>query len=73
MIEHIIYPDGEESWFKDGKWHRIDGPAKIDPNGLEVWYKDGKYYREDGPAFIWSEGEELLRFKDGSKFIENQI
>jgi hypothetical protein len=36
---------------KEGKAHRIYGPAYISKNyEIEIWYKDGKYHREGGPA-----------------------
>jgi antitoxin component YwqK of YwqJK toxin-antitoxin module len=46
-----------EEWYKDGLYHREDGPARISyfDNGskeYEHWYKDGKRHREDGPARI---------------------
>lgn len=42
---------------KDGKPHRIGGPAIVewDENGnlvLELWYRYGKEHRENGPAFL---------------------
>src|ERR1700760_2897730 len=48
----------EEKFYKDGKLHRLDGPAVIsrDPyNGaitVEEWYRDGSLHREDGPARV---------------------
>jgi hypothetical protein len=37
---------------KDGKRHRLYGPAYISQMyEIEIWYKDGKLHREDGPAF----------------------
>jgi antitoxin component YwqK of YwqJK toxin-antitoxin module len=59
--EYKYYPNGQverESWYLDGKKHRVDGPAVInyDKNGqveIESWYLDGKKHREDGPTVIW--------------------
>ena len=42
MIKRIIYPDGNESWYKDNQRHRDNGPAAIYPDGTESWYEDGK-------------------------------
>ena len=39
-----------KQWFKNGLWHREDGPAIEWANGVKWWYKEGKYHREDGPA-----------------------
>jgi antitoxin component YwqK of YwqJK toxin-antitoxin module len=57
-----------ESWYKDGLYHRLDGPAWISyyDNGnkdYESWYKDGSYHRLDGPALISYN-------QDGSKYYE---
>ncbi len=47
-----------KKWYKNGKRHREDGPAKIKyyyKNGnksKEQWYKNDKRHREDGPALI---------------------
>jgi len=49
-LEYKKYPDGLEEWRKDGKRHRLDGPAYKVPSGREEWYKDGKLHRLDGPA-----------------------
>ena len=38
-----------EAWYKDGEFHRVDGPAYRHKNNY-VWYKDGKLHRLDGPA-----------------------
>jgi hypothetical protein len=45
-----------ESWYKDGKLHREDGPAVIFPSGTQDWYLNGERHREDGPAVIRKNG-----------------
>jgi hypothetical protein len=41
------------AWRDDhGKYHREDGPARIDLNGTQYWYWHGWLHREDGPAEI---------------------
>lgn len=45
--------DGSEEWMRDGKLHRVDGPATLWPDGTRKWYFDGKLHREDGPAVEW--------------------
>lgn len=47
-----------QSWIREGKRHRINGPAYIEPYGFRVWYKNGKYHRLDGPAIIHNNGFE---------------
>jgi len=44
---------------KDGKLHRLDGPACEWSDGDKVWYAEGKRHRIDGPA---------IELSDGSKF-----
>ena len=44
------------AWFKNGKYHREDGPAVELVKGSKYWCKHGKYHREDGPAIEWADG-----------------
>ncbi len=42
---------GSFSWYKNGKYHREDGPALEWQYGKhKEWYVDGVLHREDGPA-----------------------
>jgi antitoxin component YwqK of YwqJK toxin-antitoxin module len=63
-----------ESWYKDGKLHRLDGPSYISYNldgskHYEAWCNDGEYHRLDGPAQIsyYSNGNKSYKewYKDG--------
>lgn len=54
----VIYPDGTELWFYEGKLHRIDGPAIITRTGDESWYNYGRLHRTTGPA-LTVEGSNL--------------
>jgi hypothetical protein len=66
--------NGNKWWFKEGKYHREDGPAVEYPNGTKCWYKNGKLHREDGPAYdsptgykeSWIEGKQYhpINLKD---------
>jgi hypothetical protein len=38
-----------EIWYKDGRYHREDGPAITHKNN-KVWYYEGKLHRIGGPA-----------------------
>ena len=56
--------------YKDGKLHRVDGPAVEFNNGDKFWFFDGKIHNEDGPAMIWVNG-----FKEwwiNGKFIKSE-
>lgn len=57
---------GVEIWYKNGEFHRLDGPA-ITHKTSQLWYKEGKLHRIGGPAVInlgrpkefWIEGSRL--------------
>ena len=49
----VIYNDGDMTWFRHGKYHRDDGPARIWPStGLEEWYKDDVRYEPSAHDLI---------------------
>ncbi|MDP2696416.1 MAG: hypothetical protein Q8O87_04200 [bacterium] len=52
---HKSNSDGE-SWYKNGKLHREDGPAIEWPDGTKQWYINDKLHREDGPAIEYING-----------------
>ena len=41
---------GAVYWYKDGLFHREDGPALEWADGSKEWYLDGQRHRLDGPA-----------------------
>ncbi len=41
-----------EAWFKNGQYHREDGPAIEHSNGKREWYLHGIRHRETGPAVV---------------------
>lgn len=42
---------GTKAWYdKDGRLHRVDGPAVEFKDGEKRWCKRGELHREDGPA-----------------------
>jgi len=47
---------GNKEWYRNGEWHREDGPAIEYANGDKYWYRNGQYHREDGPAIEWANG-----------------
>lgn len=49
---------GDICWYKNGEYHREDGPAFIGVNGRKEWYLNDKLHREDGPAIIDPNGYE---------------
>ena len=59
MIEYTVkvYPNGDKSWYLNGKLHREDGPAVEYANGTKSWYLNGELHREDGPAIEYADGD----------------
>lgn len=54
----VEYEGGNKEWFKEGKYHRTDGPAVECWNGTKHWVKEGNRHRENGPAIIYPNGDE---------------
>jgi hypothetical protein len=42
---------------KDGKIHRLDGPAVEFNSGYKEWWFEGRIHREDGPAVVFPSGD----------------
>ena len=77
----VEYLDGTELWCKEGKYHRIDGPAVEYINGQKEWWIEGLRHRTDGPAVEysnankewWIEGKKhridgpAVEYKNGNK------
>jgi len=59
-----IDEEGTIEYFKNGKYHRENGPAIIWPNGDKEWYLNGRCHREDGPADIFSDGTKNYWYYD---------
>ena len=66
MIEYTVkvYPNGDKSWYLNGKLHREDGPAYEGANGTKSWYLNGKRHREDGPAVEYANGSKFWYLND---------
>ena len=74
VIKNGRYVDvwGNVEWFKDGEYHRDDGPANELSYGTKMWYLNGKLHREDGPAIEWHTiGSEW--WIDGEKITEEEF
>ena len=57
-------------WYKDGKRHRIGGPAILNGSGDQEWYLNGLPHRDDGPAIIIS--DEIFYFLNGRELTEQE-
>jgi len=85
----ITDKSGNKFWYKDGLYHREDGPAIQLVSLTKAWYINGKLHRLDGPAIEYANGDkkwykdDLLHREDGPAvewangdkewFIENKI
>jgi len=56
----IIWMNGDQHWYKEGKHDREgDQPAIIWADGDQDWWKEGKLHREgDQPAIICANGDQ---------------
>ena len=52
----IIVDPMVKQFFKNGLWHRDNGPAVEYKNGDKYWCKEGEYHRVDGPAIELNNG-----------------
>lgn len=83
----VIFNSGSKFWFKDGKRHRIGGPA-VEYEDREKfwctkeWWVDGGLHRIDGPAVEWKTGfviwgvdgkEYDKEMLDGNLFLKKEI
>ncbi len=66
----MIWPNGEQRWYRHGELHRDDGPAVIWPDGKQEWYRYGERHRDDGPAEVWPDGS-LVWYVDGKLHRED--
>jgi hypothetical protein len=55
--EKYIAANGDIIWYKNGHYHREDGPAVQHVAGFKSWWINGKRHRLDGPAIIHANGE----------------
>ena len=67
----LIDKDNDIYWFKNGKFHREDGPAVEWTDGSKFWYKNGLLHREDGPAIEYTDGDKAWRL-NGEHFYTEQ-
>ena len=59
----IIWGGKDKEWYKNGVFHREDGPAVEWATGYKEWFINGKLHRIDGPAIIFPHGDEYWYYK----------
>lgn len=52
----VIKTSGETYWYKNGKPHRMNGPAINEKNYI-FWYKNGNFHCISGPALEHIDGD----------------
>lgn len=58
LIEEIkTLKDGTRKHYRNGKLHRIGGPAVEWSDGEQWYYRNGKLHRTGGPAVDYRNGE----------------
>ena len=72
MSNPVIDKDGNKHWYKEGEYHRDDGPAVENANGAKSWYKEGELHRDDGPAIEWANGDKEW-YKEGKELTEEEF
>ena len=65
-------PAAPRRWWKNGRLHRLGGPAVIWADGSQEWYVCGQRHRIDGPAVIWIDGTQEW-FVRGQNITRNVI
>jgi hypothetical protein len=58
MKDGIYFDRAGQTYYKNGKFHREDGPAAIYRDGSQIWYQNGIIHRDDGPAIIHPDGSQ---------------
>ena len=59
-------------YFKNGNFHRVDGPAYESYYGTKFWYKEGKHHRLDGPAVEYFDGYKYWYYEGKKIDCDNQ-
>lgn len=57
-----VKSSGDKQWrLKNGKLHRLDGPAVEWADGTESWFQNGYLHRLDGPAVKYRDGTSVWK------------
>jgi hypothetical protein len=66
--KHIIHVNGTQSWWFNGKRHRLDGPAWLASDGGKEWWVNGKeitdevisWMQQQGVTWPWDRETQML-------------
>jgi len=68
----IVGNDGAKRYYKDGQYHREDGPSIVSARGSKYYHINGKLHREDGPAIDrWNNTKEW--YLNGKEYSEDEF
>lgn len=68
----VEFISGDVLFFKNGKYHKEDGPAFFSKYGDKHWFKEGKYHRFDGPAYEGVNGTKFW-YIEGKECFPSEI
>ena len=73
-VKNGRYVDKDKNafWYKDGLFHREDGPAIEWADGSKAWYLNGQKHRIDGPAVEWADGHKQW-FLNGVEYSKEEF
>jgi len=63
---------GDIAYFKEGEYHREDGPAVIINSNNRYWFYEGKLHRIDGPAVESPDSKEPIFWIEGEPFWDEE-
>lgn len=70
---HYVNDYNTESWFKYGKSHCENGPARLYANGSKEFFQNGKWYREnDLPVAEYADGKKVWIFNKKNYYNYNE-
>jgi len=74
MIEYTVkvYPNGNKSWYLNGKLHREDGPAIEYADGNKFWFLNGERVTEEEHKRLTSKVVEMT-MEEINKALGKQV
>ena len=61
----------DTTWWLNGEFHRVDGPAREWADGCKAWYLSGVLHRVEGPAVEWANGDKKW-YLNGIRYAERE-
>jgi len=64
----LIDKHGDSAWYKNGKWHREDGPALEYKYGTKSWCFEGKLFEDENSHKIFVRNLKIKMIVDKLKY-----